>query len=475
MSRKKRKSKKTVVTGDASVIKELRPYWTDKCAEMSSKLWLPTKTLIAEVASAVCNKFQDKSIDNSWFSTRIYHASVENTSIGFGWFTSEPITGIEQDKTTDTKSKKIRIYPDKDQRKTLKRWLAGSRKTYNNTIDYLNQPGTKANWKGIKTGLLHSLPDWCKQVPYQIKNIAVKDACIAVQNAKKKTKVTGEENKCGFRSVKAPKQTMHIPITAVTPKGVYHTLLGSLRASEPIQTDTDCRLTYENGRWFIVVGVKVQTSATSQLCRVVALDPGIRTFLTFYSVNSCGKIGLQDFGRILTLGRHLDDLISRRTKSKSKRSRYNMRKAERRMRWKIRDLIDELHRKAAKFLLDNWDVIVIPKFETSQMSAKYKRKLRKKSVRAMMTFSHYRFLEYLKFQASLRGKVIFHQDESYTSKTASWTGEIKKSSGAKYIVSGQQKVDRDFNGARGIFLRALCEVTPLSSLVFHNDDGANAV
>ena len=49
--------------------------------------------------------------------------------------------------------------------------------------------------------------------------------------------------------------------------------------------------------------------------------------------------------------------------------------------------------------------------------------------------------------------------EAYTSKTVSWTGEVKQIGYAKCIPSGSGKnkvvVDRDYNGARNIMLRAL--------------------
>jgi len=325
----------------------------------------------------------------------------------------------------------------------------------------LKQPSTKAVWKSIKTQLIKELPDWCQDVPYQIKSIAIRDACKAVSKAKQDFKKTGKFQECKFRSVKNPQQTMFIPKSAITPQGVYHTLLNNLLASEDICTDSDCRLTCENEQWYLIVGVAIKAPEISDTqARVVAIDPGIRTFASFYSIDRCGKIGLQNFGRILSLGRHLDRLISRRVKCDHKRSRHNMRKAEKRMRWKIKNLIDEIHHKTAKFLLDNFDVIIIPPFETSQMSPKYQRKIGKKSVRAMMTFAHYRFQEFLKFKAQSRGKVVINQNEAYTSKTASWTGEVKNVGGAKYIQSGGLVVDRDFNGSRGIFLRGLCEISP---------------
>ena len=460
-STRKRKSSKTSAADSTSNEKDLQPYWTEQCAEKSLHLWLPTKTDLQDSELILSDRFLKSTVENSWFSTRLHIAPKKNSSTTF-----VPLSTVFHAAYTDfepikIKSRKIRIYPNAEQRKLLKKWFAGARKAYNSAIAYLKQPGTKAIWKSIKTQLIQELPDWCKDVPYQIKSIAVRDACKAISKAKKDYKKTGKIQECKFRSVKNPQQTMFIPKSAITPQGVYHTLLNSLLASEPIHTDSDCRLTCENGQWYLIVGIKVEAPAISDnQAKVVAVDPGIRTFASFYSVDSCGKIGLQNFGRILSLGRHLDKLISRRATCKNKRSRYNMRKAERRIRWRIKNLIHEIHHKAAKFLLDNFDVIIIPPFETSQMSNKTKRKLHAKSVRAMMTFAHYRFQEFLKFKAKSCGKVVINQDEAYTSKTASWTGEIKTIGGAKYIKSGGRVVDRDFNGSRGIFLRGLCEISP---------------
>lgn len=46
--------------------------------------------------------------------------------------------------------------------------------------------------------------------------------------------------------------------------------------------------------------------------------------------------------------------------------------------------------------------------------------------------------------------------EAYTSKTHNITGEVKaKLGGAKFTESQGVRIDRDLNGALGIFLRAL--------------------
>ena len=54
--------------------------------------------------------------------------------------------------------------------------------------------------------------------------------------------------------------------------------------------------------------------------------------------------------------------------------------------------------------------------------------------------------------------------EAYTSKTVSWTGEIKKIGGARKIKGNDGRtMDRDLNGARGIFLRAVVDTPSLKS------------
>jgi putative transposase len=251
---------------------------------------------------------------------------------------------------------------------------------------------------------------------------------------------------------------MFIPKSAVKRDSIYITKLGTIKAAEPLETETDCRLLFDNGRWYLCVGIKSSITTGENQARLVALDPGVRSFLTFYSERGCGKIGLQAFNRIMSLGRRLDQLISRMTKAGA-HTRHRMKQAARRMRWKIRDLIDEMHHQTAVWLCKRFDVIILPKFETSNMARKGVRKLHSKTVRAMMTLSHYRFQRFLLHKAKEHGKQVVFQDEAYTSKTESWTGRMQNIGGRKYIAAGNVVVDRDYNAARNIMLRALSDTT----------------
>ncbi|MDH6097559.1 transposase [Anabaenopsis sp. FSS-46] len=102
------------------------------------------------------------------------------------------------------------------------------------------------------------------------------------------------------------------------------------------------------------------------------------------------------------------------------------------------------------------------------MSQKAKRRIRSKSVRQMLTLSHYRFKQFLKHKAFETNKVVMDVNEAYTSKTVSWTGEIIPNlGGAKFVKSPSdgRVMSRDINGARGIFLRALVDTPSLQECI----------
>lgn len=324
---------------------------------------------------------------------------------------------------------------------------------------YILKSRIKANWKAIKTDIINGLPNWCKPVPYQVKSIAIKDACKAVSNAKKKFKNGFGISRMKFRSRKDAVQSCYIPKSAVSNKGIYHTILGEVGFKEALPADFgDCRLVFAYGDYYLTVPERVPRLQADNQSRVVAIDPGIRTFNTFFSETSFGEIGIGANLKIQKLCFKLDKLISKLVKAKCKQKR-RMKFAATRLRGKIKNLVDELHKKTARFLVDNFDVILLPTFETSQMSLKAKRRIRSKSVRQMLTLSHYKFKQFLKHKAFENNKVVWDVNEAYTSKTVSWTGEIiHKLGGAKIVKSGDGRMmPRDWNGARGIFLRALVD------------------
>lgn len=306
------------------------------------------------------------------------------------------------------------------------------------------------------------MPDWAKEIPYTLLRMAIKDACSAYTAGKKKAKETGEPFSLKYRSRKDKVQSCFIPNDSVTTKGVYPAISGELLYSEAVpDAPCDSRLLLDHGRWYLCVPYTTSATPPSEnQGRLVALDPGVRTFMAYFSADAAGRLGCGDYSRIVRLCQCLDKLYSKAAKAKSATKR-RMRKAADRVQWKIRDLVDEMHWKVADFLVKNFDVILLPNFETREMASRTRRKIGKKSVRSMLTWAHYRFAQKLTLKARMTGKEVVRCSEAWTSKTASWSGEIKNNLGGAKVFHGSDgiSVDRDINGARGIFLRALSDTT----------------
>ena len=363
----------------------------------------------------------------------------------------------------------------------MRRWFGAARYAYNQTVELLTgddaPPAVKTKVRDL---ILPTLPPWHRSAPREVLVGAVFDACRAVSAVKKfnaqlaRDKSRGSRQGEGFarvrfRSRKNPRQTFTVQANCVSDAGIYRSKLGDMQMAEKLPVPVNrniCRLSLRYGQYHLAVPYdeKLPPERENQ-ARVVALDPGVRSFLTWYSADSVGKIGEGAFFRIQRLCERLDDLLSRAAKAPARRRR-NIRRAAGRMRIRIENLVQELHRQAARFLVDNFDVILLPTFETSEMVERGRRRIRSKTVRNLLSLAHYRFGMFLRHKAREAGVVVLSVSEAYTTKTVSWTGEVLEDvGGASVVVGGDGKrMDRDYNGARGIYLRALGDIPALGAL-----------
>ena len=466
---RKQKSSKTSVAVSTSTEKGPKPYWNASCEVINSVLLLPIGIDSPDLATKSYSSWSNKTVEKSWFSTKLFIAQRQNLlPICSQFCTSFPVECLDSGDTV-TKSKKIEIFPTVAQKAILRRWFGTSRYVYNTAVSLLEGQDTPTHFKGLVPVVFDELPDWHTETPRQIKVGAVMDACQAVKNAKIKCKETGEFQRVSFRSRKR-KQTLYLRADSLKANGFYTRLLGQMKISEPLpakpqgkgkvsERDTDAevkdsQLTFENGRYFLCVPYVEKKKPREPSGRIVALDPGVRDFTTFFSEDCFGWLGMQCINRIQRLCQHCDNLYARATQEQ-RPLRRALRKAANKIKVKIRNLIDELHKKVAHFLVTNFDIILLPTFETKQMTKRGARKLRKKSVRQMLTLSHYRFKIFLKQKAKECGVQVIDVCEAYTSKTVSWTGEIVANlGGSKAIKSSEgHRMDRDLNGARGIFIK----------------------
>ena len=189
----------------------------------------------------------------------------------------------------------------------------------------------------------------------------------------------------------------------------------------------------------------------------MALDPGVRTFVTDCSVNHAASYGDRFHSdKVFPLLLKLDRLIGQRAKAKHEEWKRHYRKRIDKLFIRVRNLVDDLHRRVAYDLVQTFDVILLPSFETKEMSAKEDRRIRTKTVRSMPGLAHHRFRQRLEWMCRKYGKRLVTCNEACTSRTRSWDGFVNEHlGGAKTVSDGSIVVDRDMNGARGIMLRAL--------------------
>ncbi|MEQ9668848.1 RNA-guided endonuclease InsQ/TnpB family protein [Coleofasciculus sp. G2-EDA-02] len=350
---------------------------------------------------------------------------------------------------------KIRVYPEPELQKKWKSWLAAARYVYNKAIAALKD-GEKItsaySLRDYVNGL--SLPDWVASAPSHPKENAIFDAWDAWWQA---TSAGGEAS---LRSCRQLSQAIKFHKVNFKRKTWFPSLTKGLsfKASEPIpeQVEFATQLVRDRKRWFACIPV-IEEIEPRILDKVIALDPGVRTFLTGYDGDSFVEFGKADIGRIQRLCSHLDKLMGRAALASRKQKR-SYKRAATRLRIRIRNLVDECHKQVANYLTRQYKVILLPTFETSKMVVKSKRKLHTKTARQMLTWGHYRFECHLKQSANKRGVVVIDVNESYTSKTCTKCGfNHNKLGGSKTFKcpNCSHEHDRDWGGARNIMIRAL--------------------
>ncbi len=382
-------------------------------------------------------------------------------------------------------TKKNRDLPS--QNKLLHQWLGTARWTYNKCVEAIKQKTAKANKKELRALCINKdafgegkQNQWVLETPYDIRDDAMIDVVKAVQSnlAAERSKFTLK-----FRSLRDESQSLTVHKKHWCHKrGGYSALfgVGKLRSPEvlPDTLECDSRLIRNRlGHWYLCLPMEVKTIAASEnqtgdVCpdgdlperkhkAVLSLDPGVRTFMTGY--DPLGRVwewGNQDMQRIYRLSHTVDKLQSRWTqKGVLHKKRYKLQRAARRLRLKVHNLVDEMHRKLAIWLCENYQVVLLPAFQTSQMIRRGQRKIRSRTVRGMVTWSHFRFRQRLlaKARAYPDCRIVIC-DEAYTSKTCGKCGQLHHKLGGNKIFkcpSCSVVIDRDVNGARNILLRFL--------------------
>jgi transposase len=246
--------------------------------------------------------------------------------------------------------------------------------------------------------------------------------------------------------------------------------LGTFKTAQPITEVTSCpRISYVFGRWYFIYSKEFVKEESNRTNRIIALDPGVRTFQSYFtSDNEQGEIGkdlssLADkiHKKIDGIREKIDQLKTQHCLSlDSKKKRLkSLNKSWYRTNARARHLVDDFHWKTIKFMLKNFDTIIAPKLNVSQLVKKDEDVILQAITRRRMLFQrHSDFNIRLRFKASTyTGKNILDLEEHGTSVTCSSCGFKNLTLGSSKIFNCPYcdlKCDRDLNSAKNHLLKA---------------------
>lgn len=476
-------SSPTLEVESISEERDLRGFWTESLTDISKKLWVPEETDLQGLDSSCLSGFSKNTIHNSYLiKPTKKHLQMNSPT------TSWPLSPSLVPSITENKSikycRKIRIYPTTTQKELYEECFRATRFIHNKALEYIqNHPKTSLNPISLRQNTMLSDKQlnldenrqyqWLTRVPYATRQLVLRQLSSNFKTnftLLKKKQIKFFEMK--FKSKKNPYQVCFIDKNALK--------LDSLRLfkrrskeefkvrkrlntwiSKQTSTESNCILRREKNRYYLCIPKTRTTKHIETPYRKVALDPGVRTFQTFYSSEGiAGKIGDSLCETLIDIGVQEDKLKSiLQTKRLKKRTRYNIRRRCFLLRSKIKNVVNDLHWKTCSFLCSNFKHILLPSYETSNMVRKdipeRARKIRSKTVRQMLALSPYAFKEKLLFKAKCTGTHVDIVNEAYTTKTCGGCGHLKEMGGLKTYSCRNCgfNLDRDYNGARNIFLR----------------------
>lgn len=488
--------------------RDLLPFWTEFSRVISKKLWLPTKIDCVDLASNSSNISLKKMESNSWFSIKKYKQNNKNSLMTSSQLLqSFPIDTMEKENMV-LRTRKIRLFLNPQQKQTFKKWIGTSRYLYNKSIEIIKNKQYPGKNK-LRTKLVTNHDkNWELETPQAIREGGVFDACHAYQSNLEKFKKTKKPFDMKFRRKKSKSQSIVLPVDSLNkdlnlyPKFLSNNSCLLMKGQERkhikwkdkmvekgkkkrlekekklkeqgldileqniIKTkvgevlDKPLRIQYKwTGEWYLCVPIDVKVKTSDSQGGIISLDPGVRTFLTGYSPDGeVIKIGDNDIKKIRNYSLKTDQFISMISKMDKKRKR-RCRKAKLKRFEKVRNMIKDCHRKVTKYLIDNYNYIILPPFKTQEMSKKGSRKINDKTVRNMLTWSHYKMrIMLINKSEEYKNKHILCPTEEYTSKTCSNCGNIKQNLGGNKEYKCEKcgcLMDRDINGSRNTLIKMI--------------------
>lgn len=511
------KASKTSEVVSTTKDKALLPFWNNYSKEKSNEWWCPTKTVLADSDL----NFSNGSSNNSELYWKVWNTTLpipEKIWSPTSWKFSPSLQPDTTEAENIVRSLKLRIYPNKNQKKLLNQCFGTHRFFYNRAVNEINTRYTqkyeefkslthcvhcekqkiqnsfccekhekkKLPWKlniqlpSIRKCVLKSDKEaiqdpklkWTIDIPYDTRQLAIKDAITAYKSCVT-NKQRGHIDTFRLQFMRrTSKRLFWIDSSALKIKNnkVYLftrrlkedselRLHSKSRKKLPKINKHDAKIYYDRGAYYIILSISEPIDPNLQTIQrqpIVALDPGIRSFITGYSpTGTVFKMGEHQLKNIKKLQEKIDLLRSVRSKHPSRRTKWRLKQRLEIIGKHLYGTVDNLHNQIGSYLTKEYKTILLPTFRTSEMQ---KGDCLSSTVkRNMNCLSHYRFYEKLKFQCIKKGNILYRVGEEYTTQTCGKCGILKKVGCDKIYQCNEcgYKMDRDIHGARNILLKTM--------------------
>lgn len=339
---------------------------------------------------------------------------------------------------------------------------------YNKAIDYLNTNqgfSELGSAKGTKAQQFQTL-----SMKTWVKNLDIKIPAKLIHSTLQRAYTAWDKTKRDYSKLKLAKRfedkffTLYTCPTALNKGKLYPKFWGT---NEPLifrynhrdvsLLNGNCLLFYiKYGRLYCSQPNLIEVSNHNKSKNVIALDPGIRNFITaFDGYNGYQFTNAEDLTKLAKIKAYRAKL-HKQLKGKSLEHKRKIKYKMSRLNRKVINLTKDLHRKVASWLALNNRIIFVPSYKIKQIYRKGKQN--KTNRKNQLNYSWFRFVETLKYHCAVKGSVVIEVSEAYTSKTCSNCGHIHYKLGSNKTFkcpNCKHVLDRDLNGAINIYLNSL--------------------
>ena len=470
------KSLKILVADSTSKEKDSSPWWNQSSMAMSLNLPLPTMTDLQESDLTSFSSFVNvhkQNLDYCQIKKIVHQKMNLQPNLFLSSLTLPQNSTVSENITY---GRKIRFFPNQEQKIEFKKYFGATRFFYNKTIYSYNQNKFYLSLESARPIIMKKDSEllenelWMKEIPYDTKQLAVKSAVNALKTCFSQYR-SGliKKFKMSYKKAKDKKQIFFVDHRAIKNLCLFPSRLkenaelkvkkNKYRNYYNYIPESDVIIQKEGKKYYIIYTKTKEVPVLNyERKKIISLDPGIRTFQSFYTpegiVGDIGNNQIKD--KVLRLELLQDSLKSKISKCKQKRKKNSLKRRCEKLKTKVINIVKDFQWKISSFLCKGFKNVIIPEFKTQNMHSG----LSPYNNRLLNLFSHYKFKEKLKHNSKKYNCNLNITTEEYTTKTCGACGNINNFIGASklfWCLKCNIEMERDYQAARNILIKTITQ------------------